>query len=119
MAGVRWSRRARGELRASIAWLNDNRSPELAGRASVDVSNTVARIAADPDRYAWVGSVYPALVSLPRNVRRAVTRTGRHIIFYRFDETTDTIQMLAVRGKGQLPPSPATLQRRAGELGRA
>jgi hypothetical protein len=74
-----------------------------------DVNAAVTRAARFPERYAWVGSVYPTLESRPGMVGWVLTSTRRHVIFYRHDRDHSTVHVLAVRGAGQLPPVPDEL----------
>jgi plasmid stabilization system protein ParE len=104
VARVRWSTPALSDLRLAVEWLDGHRGPRVAARAAQEIADAVQRVAAHPQAFAWVGSVYPELASLPREWRRALTRSRRHVIFYRYRPEADEVEILAIRSAGQLPP---------------
>jgi plasmid stabilization system protein ParE len=104
VAGVRWSTPALTDLRLVVQWLDEHRGSRIASRAAQEIADTFQRVAARPQAFAWVGSIYPELATLPSEWRRALTRSRRHVIFYRHQSDVDEVEILAVRGAGQLPP---------------
>jgi plasmid stabilization system protein ParE len=81
----------------------------VASRVAVDIASAARRAARTPDSFPWVGGVYDQLDAVPRSVRRVLTRSGRHILYFRHQPDTDEVIILAVRGPGQLPPTPVEL----------
>jgi plasmid stabilization system protein ParE len=106
---VRWTPTARRDLRTIAAWLHQNRSAEQAARAIDSIEQAVLRAAESPELYVWVGSIHAALAGLPRTVHRVLTRRPRYAVYYRHVATANEIQILGVRGAGQLSPAPGEL----------
>ncbi len=104
MARVRWSTPALTDLRLVVEWLDEQRGPRVATQAAQEIADAVQQAAARPQAFAWVGSIYPELATLPSEWRRVLTRTRRHAIFYRYQSEADEVEILAIRGAGQLPP---------------
>ncbi|MBI3971153.1 MAG: type II toxin-antitoxin system RelE/ParE family toxin [Chloroflexi bacterium] len=105
MARFRWSAAARHQLDALLDWHERQRGPEQAARLAADIRQAVRRAAARPELYPWVGSIHAELSSLPRSIRRVLTRPSHHAIYYRYDAADGWISILQIRGSRQLPPS--------------
>jgi len=104
VAQVRWSTPALRDLRLVVEWLDEHHGPRVAAGAAQEIADAVRRLAARPHAFAWVGSIYPELEALESDWRRALTRTRRHVVFYRYRPESDEVDIFAVRGAGQLPP---------------
>ena len=111
MPRERWTRDAAADLSAALSWIEENRGLESAARVALDVADAVERAGNRPGAYPWVGSVHPRLTRVRRDVRRALTRTSRHAVFFRYIAETDELVVLAVRGPGQNPPRAVVLGR--------
>ena len=117
MRRVRWTQTAQRELDSLLEWWERHRGPEQAGRVAVSVAEAIRRAAENPELFAWVGSLHEVLEPLPRNVRRVLTRPPRYAIYYRHVVVAaDEIQILCIRGGGQLPPSGDELSKNAESL---
>src|SRR5262249_765745 len=109
MARIRWTSPALDDLRAVLQWFDEHTEPSIAFRVALDIEEAARRAAANPGGFAWVGSLHPALAVLPPHARRVLTRPRRHVLYYRFLPDLDEIQVLAIRGVRQLPPTPDEL----------
>lgn len=118
MPRERWARDAVAELDLALTWLELHRGVDEAARAAFDIAAAVERAAKNPRAYPWVGSVYPELSVLGRDVRRVIARRSRHTIFFRVTSDGDGVQILAVRGAGQLPPAARVMTARSLQVSR-
>ena len=89
--------------------MEGNRGSEYAARLALEIAEASRRAALHPGLYAWVGSIHASLQALPHEWRRVLTRSRRHVLYYRLIQEGTQIEILAVRGAGQLPPSEADL----------
>jgi plasmid stabilization system protein ParE len=93
-------------MRAILQWFDANTAPGVASRVALDIADAARRAEGHPEAFAWVGSTYPQLAAVPGDVRRVLTRSGRHVVYYRYRTDADEVDVIAVRGAGQLPPGP-------------
>ena len=106
MAQARWATPALPDLTAILQWLDENAPPTMAARVAAEITEAAQWSAQHPEASAWVGSVYPQLADVPRSVRRVLTRSRRHVIYYRYRAGLEQVEILCIRGAGQLPPTP-------------
>ena len=109
MARVRWTTPALRDLRATLDWFDEHTTLVLGSRVARSIADAAYRATQRPAGFAWVGSIYPQLGEMPRDVRRVLTRDRRHVVYYRYDAGTDEVAILRVRGARQLPPAPEEL----------
>ncbi len=109
MARRRWTTPALRDLRRIIEWTDEHWGPTSAGTAAADIREAARRATSSPEIYARVGTVEPSLDALPHNVRRVLTRRQRYVLYYRHHADHGEVEILAIRGAGQLPPSPEEL----------
>jgi plasmid stabilization system protein ParE len=93
-----------------LVWSETTHGAEAAAYLMAQVAEAVERAASHPNLHAWVGSVHPSLDVLPRDWRRVLSRSRRHVVYYRTAASGSGIEILAVRGAGQLPPLPEELR---------
>jgi hypothetical protein len=78
-------------------------------RVALNVLDAARRAGRYPEAFPWVGSVYPQLADVPRQVRRVLTKDRRHVVYYWYQRDAQEVVVLSVRGSGQLPPLPREL----------
>lgn len=93
----------------ALAWLERHRGPEHTARTAASIEQAIMRAAENPELYVWVGSIHQVLTGLPRSVRRVLTRRPRYAVYYRYAAAADEIQILSIRGGGQLSPTAEEL----------
>jgi plasmid stabilization system protein ParE len=109
VARVRWTTPALRDLRATLDWFDEHTTLVSGSRVARDIAGAADRAAQRPGGFAWVGSIYPQLGEVPRDVRRVLTRARRHVVYDHYDAGTDEVAILRVRGARQLPPTPEEL----------